>query len=70
MATVIWDSHGIISVQYLEKDKTINVEHYANLLQQLSDKRSQLAKKKALFHQNNPPTQIFVQWRINPIRDN
>jgi [histone H3]-lysine36 N-dimethyltransferase SETMAR len=59
MASVFWDSHGIILVDYLEKGKTINGEYYANLLQQLSDKikekRPHLAKKKVLFHQDNAP---------------
>jgi histone-lysine N-methyltransferase SETMAR len=57
MATVFWDSYGIIFVDYLEKDKTINGEYYAGLLQRLDteikNKRPHLAKKKILFHQDN-----------------
>jgi hypothetical protein len=53
MATVFWDSHGIIFVDYLEKGKTINGEYYAGLLQRLDteikNKRPHLAKKKILF---------------------
>lgn len=57
MATVFWDSRGIIHVDYLEKGKTINGEYYANLLDRFNDavkeKRPHLAKKKILFHQDN-----------------
>lgn len=50
MATVFWDFHGIVLINYLEKGKTINGEYYEALLNQLNDaiktKRPHLAKKK------------------------
>ena len=61
MATVFWDSSGIIFIDYLEKGKTITGEYYATLLNQLNDaikeKRPHLQKKKVLFHQVNGPAQ-------------
>jgi len=57
MATVFWDAHGIIFVDYLKKGKTITGEYYASLLDQLkviiSEKRPHLNRKKVLFHQDN-----------------
>ena len=33
MATVFWDAHGIILIDYLKKEKkTMNGEYYGNLL--------------------------------------
>ncbi|CAK9827513.1 Histone-lysine N-methyltransferase SETMAR [Anthophora retusa] len=57
MATVFWDSQGIILIDYLQKSKTITGEYYATLLdrlkEQLKKERPRLARKKVLFHQNN-----------------
>jgi len=59
MATVFWDSQGVVLIDYLEKGKTINGEYYAALLEQLNDaiktKRPHLAKKKVLFHHDYAP---------------
>ena len=59
MATVFWDSHGVVLIDYLEQGRTITGEYYASLLDQLKDaikaKRPHLAKKKVLFHQDNAP---------------
>ena len=35
MASVFWDSHGILFIDYLEKGKTINSEYYMALLERL-----------------------------------
>ena len=35
MASVFWDSHGILFIDYLEKGKTINSEYYMGLLERL-----------------------------------
>jgi len=52
MATVFWDSRGIIFTDYLEKG-----QYYADLLDwfdaELKKKRPHLAKKKVLFHHDN-----------------
>lgn len=53
MATVFWDSKGVIHVDYLEKGKTITGLYYAELLQrfdgELQKKRPHFAKKKCFF---------------------
>ena len=53
MATVFWDSRGIIFTDYLEKRRTITRQYYANLLDwfdaELKKKRPHLAKKKCSF---------------------
>lgn len=59
MASVFWDSQGIIFIDYLEKGKTINSDYYIALLDRLNEeiakKRPHLKKKKILFHQDNAP---------------
>jgi [histone H3]-lysine36 N-dimethyltransferase SETMAR len=59
MASVFWDAHGIIFIDYLKKGKTINSDYYVALLERLKDeiaeKRPHLKKKKVLFHQDNAP---------------
>ena len=53
MARVFRDVHGIISIDYLEKGRTITGAYYAALLDRLVDdigkKRPHLEKKKMLF---------------------
>lgn len=59
MASVFWDTHGIIFIDYLEKGKTINSDYYIALLERLkaeiAQKRPQMARKKVMFHQDNAP---------------
>ena len=59
MASVFWDAHGSLCMDYLEKGKTINSGYYIALLDWLSaeikKKRPQIQKKKALSHQDNAP---------------
>lgn len=49
MATVFWDVRGIIHIVYSEKEKTINAQHYSDLLDRfdadLKAKRQYFAKK-------------------------
>ena len=60
MATVFWDSHGVILIDYLQKGKSITGAYYASLLDklkaELAEKRPHLQKKKVLFHQDNAPS--------------
>lgn len=68
MASVFWDSHGVLLIDYLEKGKCINGEYYAGLLQQLKDiikiKRPHLAKKSHFFIKTmHPLTLLQLQWR-------
>ncbi|XP_011165249.1 histone-lysine N-methyltransferase SETMAR-like [Solenopsis invicta] len=59
MATVFWDSQGIILIDYLEKSKTITGAYYSSLLDRLKTKLQEkcprLAHKKDLFHHDNAP---------------
>src|SRR5436190_5083057 len=51
MATVFWDSHGIVLIDYLEKGKTITGTYYASLLNKLKaeiEKKRPHLKKKIL----------------------
>ena len=58
MATIFWDSHGIILIDYLQKGKSITGEYYASFLDQfhaiLKEKRPHLAKKVLFYHDNAP----------------
>ena len=57
MASIFWDAHCILFIDYLEKGKTINSDYYMALLDRLSveieRKRPHMQKKKVLFHQGN-----------------
>jgi len=59
MATVFWDSQGIILIDYMEKGKTITGAYYSSILDrlktELQEKRPRLAHKKVLFHHDNAP---------------
>lgn len=59
MATVFWDSNGVIHTDYLEKGKTITGQYYCDLLDRfdadLRAKRPRLQRKKVLFHHDNAP---------------
>jgi histone-lysine N-methyltransferase SETMAR len=54
VASVFWDAEGILSIDHLEKGKTITGEYYSNLLTRLNEKihekRPGLQKKKIIFH--------------------
>ena len=53
MASVFWDAHGVIFIDYLEKGRTITGAYYAALLDRLVDqirkKRPRLKEKKKSF---------------------
>lgn len=57
MASVFWDSKGILMVDYLPKGQTITGQYYSNLLHQLREeikrKRPGMLTKGVLFHQDN-----------------
>jgi len=64
MASVFWDSEGILFIDYLEKGKTITGKYYSNLLTRLDEiiceKRPNLQKKKIIFYQGNAPAKKRV----------
>ena len=53
MASVFWDAHGVIFIDYLEKERPITGAYYAALLDRLVDdirrKRPHLKNKKSFF---------------------
>ncbi|GFV30199.1 mariner Mos1 transposase [Trichonephila clavipes] len=73
MATVFWDSHGVILIDF-QKGKIITGAYYASLLDklkaELADKRPHLQKKKILFHQDNAPshTSVVAMAKIHELR--
>ena len=58
LASVFWDTHGIVFIDYLEKGRTINSEYYMALLlrlkEEIAKKRPQMKTKNVLFHQLSP----------------
>jgi Transposase. len=68
MATVFWDAHGILLIDYLEKGSTIRGKYYRALLDQLIDaikkKRPHLKKKKVLFLQDNAPVHTALDTML------
>ena len=57
MASVFWDIHGVIFIDYLQKGRTITEAYYAALLDRLVDeirkKWPHLKKKNIFFHYDN-----------------
>ena len=54
LASVFWDAHGILFIDYLEKGRTINSEYYMALLvrseEKIAEKRPQIMEKKVFFY--------------------
>lgn len=59
LASVFWDSRGVIMVDYIEKGKSITGEYYSSLLTRLHKKivetRDKKFSKEVLFLQDNAP---------------
>ena len=57
MASVFWDMHGILLIEFLPEGQTINSDYYIALLDRLEDaiegKKLHMATKKSLFRQDN-----------------
>lgn len=74
LATVFWDTKGIIFIDYLQKGKTITGEYYVALLDRLNEEikvsRPHLAHKKVIFHQDNAPAHksIISMAKIHELR--
>jgi len=59
LASIFWDQDGILLIDYLPKDQTINAEYYSSLLLQLKDilkdkRRGKVAKGVLFLHDNAP----------------
>lgn len=74
MASVFWDSKGILMIDYLPSGQTINGNYYANLLdrlhQNIQQKRPGLIRKKIIFHQDNarPHTSVIAMAKIGELK--
>ena len=59
LASIFWDQDGILLIDYLPKDQTINAEYYSSLLVQMKDilkeKRCGKVTKVVLFLYDNVP---------------
>ncbi|KFD56277.1 hypothetical protein M513_02732 [Trichuris suis] len=59
LATIFWDTEGILLIDYMEDGGTITGKYYANLLLQLREeikekRRGKLSRKVLLLHDNAP----------------
>ena len=67
MASVFWDMHGILLIDFIPKGQTNN--SYIALLDRLEDaikkKRPHMAKKKPLFQQDNAPVHESMKTMVN-----
>ncbi|CAK1593061.1 unnamed protein product [Parnassius mnemosyne] len=65
MASVFWDSKGVIMIDYLERGQNINSDYYCTLLRRLreeiKEKRRGMLRRKVLFHQDNARVHTSVQ---------
>ena len=74
VATVFWDSHGIIFINYLKKETKTGM-NYVSLIDKLKveimKKRPHFMKKKVLFHQDNAPphTSMVAMAKIHKLID-
>ena len=59
LASIFWDTQGILLIEYLEKRRTINNEYYIALLvclkEEIAKKMATNEEEKVLFHQDNAP---------------
>ncbi|KAF7266673.1 hypothetical protein GWI33_020005 [Rhynchophorus ferrugineus] len=59
MASILWNAHGIIFIDYLRKERTINRDYYIALLDRLKE-------KKVLLHHDNAMCHKSVKTMANP----
>ena len=66
MATIFWDSKGVVHIDYLPHGTTMNGEYYANLLKQvrksIKEKRRVKICRGILLHQDNAP--VGLPWTL------
>lgn len=59
MASVFWDSEGVLMIDYLERGKTVTGNYYAELIRKLrtviKEKRRGKLRQGVLLHQDNAP---------------
>lgn len=64
MASVFWDSQGVLLIDYLEKGHTVTGLYYSQLLKRLreaiKEKRPGMLTRGVLFHHDNAPAHTSV----------
>ena len=69
MATVFWDSEGVVLVNFLEGKKTVTGAHYIEVLRKLRVKLAEKHPEKLhcgiLFHHDNTPAHSF--WIVRDV---
>jgi len=65
LALIFWDQDGILLIDYLPRDQTINVEYYSSLLVQLKDIlkekcHGKVTKGVLFLHDNAPAHQALA----------
>ena len=67
-ASVFWAMHGILLIDFLPKDQTINSDYYIALFNRLKDaikkKKPHMAKKKPLFQLDNAPVHKSMKTMV------
>ncbi|UYV62568.1 hypothetical protein LAZ67_2001115 [Cordylochernes scorpioides] len=63
--SVLWDSEGVLLLDFLNKGQTITGNYYANLVKQLreaiKEKRRGMLSRKIVYHQDNAPSLRSLQ---------
>ena len=68
LAFIFLNAQGILFIDYLEKGRIINSKYYIALLvrlkEEIAKKRTQIQKKKVLFHQDNAPCHKLITTMV------
>ena len=68
MATVFWDSEGVVLVDFLESKKTVTGAYYVEILKKLraklAEKRPEKLHGRILFHHNAP---VHSSWIVRHV---
>lgn len=68
MASVFWDTHGILLIDFLKKGQTMDSDYYVAVLDRLDNaiqqKRPHTANTKHLFHQDNAPIHKSMKSKV------
>lgn len=65
MATIFWDSKGILLIDFKERNTVVNGEYYARLLHRVRDaikkkRRGMLSRTVRLLHDNTPVHKVTI----------
>lgn len=63
MATVFWNSKGVVHIDYLATGRSINSEYYVNLLEQVRQKIPKGKRSRVIFLQDNCPAHKAIKTK-------